>query len=139
MDVRVTPISISRLAPTVKGKSSTSAAYQQNRLSSLNTGRNIGPDGTKQNVLITRSNRLNSPQTFSPAKRSSSINNLLLISRKGASKPRIFLNVTPNLNQSINQSPSISGNKKVLLYQQIERNNLLSNNSELVNRFNYKV
>lgn len=139
MDVRVTPLSISRLTPTTKNKPGTPTAYQQNRFSSFNTGHNLGKSGSKQSVLITRSNRLNQPQTFNSSKRLATNDNLLLISRKGTSKPRVFLKVTPGLTQNINQLPATPGNKKVLLYQQIERNNLLSNNSELVNRFNYKV
>ena len=37
------------------------------------------------------------------------------------------------------QSPAAADKKGVLLYQQIERNKLFSNQSELLNRFNYKV
>lgn len=133
MDVRVTPIP--RFVSGTNYKPGTPAGYQQNRLTSAASG----SSGIKHDVLITRTGQLNKPQTFNSSKRPGVDNNLLLISRKEPGKPRAFLNVTPNLNQSVNQTPAIAGNKKVMLYQQIERNNLLSNNSELVNRFNYKV
>jgi len=134
VDIRVTPIP--RFVSSTKYKPGSPAIYQQNQFSSLTSPRRTG--GTKQSVILT-SNRLDKPQTFNTGKQLGSEKNLLLISKKGASKPRVFLKVMPNLNQNISQTPAIPGNNKVMLYQQIERNKSLSNNSELVNRFNYKV
>ena len=135
MDVRVTPISISRFTTSKKCKPGTPSVYQQKRISPHNTGHTTALGDTNQNVLVTKRNRLDKPQTFNTSKRINSNNNLLLVSKKGASKPRVFLKVIPN----IHQSATVPAKKKVLLYQQIERNKLLENNSELVNRFNYKV
>ena len=62
---------------------------------------------------------------------------------------RLFLSITPkkNLNnilvlskKSITLQPIVAPDKKgVSLYQQVERNKLFSNGTELINRFHFKV
>ena len=133
MDVRVTPTP--RFISSTKCKPGTPAIYQQNRFSTFNPGPNIRQGGSKQNLQITRTGRLNNPEIASPTKRAGPGNNLLLITKKSTSKPGLLVKIAPN----INTAPAMAGNKKVMLYQQIERNKELSNNAELVNRFNYKV
>lgn len=141
MDVRITPIS--RLTPLSKSSPNINSVHNRNRFSSLNIS---GPSGTNRsgpnssspnrNSFIAKKIQLDKLQYRIPAKslRSNS-NNLLLISKKNTNSPQLSLKITPN----INQTPNVPGEKKVLLYQQIERNKLFSNNSELVNRFNYKA
>lgn len=130
VDVRITPIS--QLVPLSKYNSNISSVNNRDRFSSLNLS---GRSGSNRNLLIGRNTRLDKSQYLKPPKSIQSNNNLLLISRKSTSKPKLALMVTPN----INQIPNATGKKKVLLYQQIEGNKLFSNNSELANRFNYKV
>ena len=156
MDVRITPIS--RLIPLSKSSPNINSVHNRNRFSSLNIS---GPSGTNRNSsnhsssnrsssnisglnssspnrtsFVAKKIRLDKPQYLIPAKSlRSNTNNLLLISKKNTNSPQLSLKITPN----INQTPNVSGEKKVLLYQQIERNKLFSNNSELVNRFNFKA
>lgn len=70
-------------------------------------------------------------------KKSQSINNnnLLVLSNKKSTKPQFSIKITSN----IIQPAAVADKKGVLLYQQVERNKLFLNQSELVNRFNYKV
>lgn len=50
-------------------------------------------------------------------------------------KPKLSIKITSNLIQPQTQADR----KGVLLYQQVERNKIFSNNSELINRFQFKV
>jgi len=71
------------------------------------------------------------------AKKTRSINNnsILILSKKNTSKPQFSIRIT----SSTIQPAAVADKNGVLLYQQIERNKLFSNQSELVNRFNYRV
>lgn len=71
------------------------------------------------------------------AKKTRSINNnsILVLSKKNISKPQFSIRTT----SSVIQPATVADKKGVLLYQQVERNKLFSNQSELVNRFNYRV
>ena len=82
----------------------------------------------------------NNYSSFSATKPRAKKSILVLTSNKNnltsIKKPRLTLRLTSNLNQPIRPSADKKG---VLLYQQIERDNLFLNKSELVNRFNFKV
>lgn len=151
MDVRITPIS--RLVPLSKSSPNINSVHNRNRFSSLNISglsnlnrsssnhsasnhSGLNSSGPNRTRFIAKKIQLDKPQYLIPAKSLRlNTNNLLLISKKNTNSPQLSLKITPN----INQTPNVSGEKKVLLYQQIERNKLFSNNSELVNRFNYKA
>ena len=136
MDVRITPYS--RLVPLSKYHPKTNSVYSRNHPSSLNTSNN---DSSNRILLLKSKTRLDRPHYLNPPKNiRSNNNNLLLITRKN-SKPQFSLNMSPNMIQPANsvQTSSVAGNKKVLLYQQIERNKLSLGGAELINRFNYRV
>ena len=131
VDVRITPIL--RLVPLSKSSPNINSVHNRNRFSSLNISNRSSPN---RNNFIAKKIQLDKPQYLIPAKSLRlNTNNLLLISKKNTNSPQLSLKITPN----INQTPNVPGEKKVLLYQQIERDKLFSNNSELVNRFNYKA
>lgn len=130
MDVRITPYS--NLVQLSNSRSKTSSVYSRNHSSSYNTPNS---DSSNRILLLKNNTRLDKPHYLKPAKSiRSNNNNLLLITRKN-SNPQFSLNMSPNMIQP----PSVAGNKKVLLYQQIERNKLSSDGAELINRFNYRV
>ena len=131
MDVRITPIL--RLVPLSKSSPNINSVHNRNRFSSLNISNRSSPN---RNNFIAKKIQLDKPQYLIPAKSLRlNTNNLLLISKKNTNSPQLSLKITPN----INQTPNVPGEKKVLLYQQIERDKLFSTNSELVNRFNFKA
>jgi len=97
------------------------------RITSLPT-QNIRP-GIKRDSKLSGFNHLNKPSLNTPqfiAKqntKSNDLNNVVLIKR-------ITVELKPL---------GITDNKGVVLYQQVERNNVFSNKVELVNRFHHKV
>ena len=131
VDVRITPYS--NLVPLSKYSPKTSSVYNRNRSESLNI--------SNRAILLRNKTRLDQPQYLKPAKSLHSNNNNLLLITKKNTKPQFSLKITPNIVQPTNkiQTSSVADAKRVLLYQQIERNKLSSNGAELINRFNYKV
>ena len=73
--------------------------------------------------------------------RSTNSDGFLILSKKNIKKPQLSLRTASNIEESahITQQRGVADKKGVLLYQQIERNKLISNKPELVNRFNFKV
>ena len=134
MDVRITPYS--NLVQLSNSRSKTSSVYNHNRPSSLNTSNS---DSSNRTLLLRSKTRLDKPHDLKPAKSIRSNNNNLLLITKKNTKPQFSLKMSPNISSNMIQPPSVAGNKRVLLYQQIERNKLSSDGVELINRFNYRV
>jgi len=138
VDIRITPIS--SLSPLTKSNSITSRGSNRNSFSTLNLSNR---DTSVRNQLLHHKTQQDKSHYLLPAKnlRSSNNNSLLLLSKKNSHTPQYSVKTTSNMIQppSVAGTSSVADKKNVLLYQQIERNKLFSNNSELVNRFNYKV
>ena len=81
------------------------------------TKTSVKPRTANKNLLVTPKVKLNQP----------SIN-----------KSRFSLELTSNTIQPM-EIRTLNNKKGILLYQNIERDNLFSNNVELVNRFHYKI
>lgn len=149
MNVRIPPYS--SLIPLNKSGSNTSPVYNRNRFATSNT---INQDVSSRSIVHQDRTQFKKPQYLIPAKNvhsNSNNNRLLLISKKNTNNPQFSLKITPNMNQPTNrfqasgfqtskfQTSSLADDKRVLLYQQIERNKLSSNGAELINRFNYRI
>lgn len=157
MDVRITPYS--SLIPLSKARSNTSPVYNRNRFSSTNavsrgvsnsgvSSLGISSSGVPRSDTSSRSifqqdrTHLEKPKYLLPTKGLRSNNNsLLLISKKDTSNPKLTIKITPNMMQPTNKfrTEGLADDRRVLLYQQVERNKFSSNRAELINRFNYKV
>ena len=120
MDVRITPYSskssYSALVSPRKNSAKTSYFYSGDR-PQFERSKSTSP----------------SIQTKKPGAIDS--NSILILSKRKSDNPNFSIKIT----SSMIQPPTVADKKGVLLYQQIERNKLFSNQSELVNRFNYKV
>ena len=117
MDVRVTPFSTN----------SSYSALVSPRKSSANTRYFYNSDRSQFERSI--------PSIQS--KKSSSINNnnIPILPKRSSNNPNFSIKIS----SSMIQPSAVADKKGVLLYQQIERDKLFTNQSELVNRFNYKV
>ena len=156
MDVRITPYS--NLIPLSKPRSNTSPVYNRNRFASSNAvSRGVSnsdissssvpsSDTSSRSIFQQDRIRLEKPKYLLPAKGLRSNNNsLLLISKKDTNNPKFSIKITPNMVPPTNKfrtpglADSLADDRRVLLYQQVERNKFSSNGAELINRFNYKV
>ena len=120
MDVRITPYSTQSSYSTllVPRKNSVKTNYSYNRDHSQ-------LERLKPNISSLQSKKA----------RSINNNSILVLSKRNSNKPKFSIRITSDMIQP----PAAADKKGVLLYQQIERNKLFSNQSEVVNRFNYKV
>jgi len=119
VDVRITPYSTSTYSTRVAPKKTST------KISSFYSRESTQFDKLKRTSPTIQNKKL----------RSINNNSLLVLSKKNTSKPQFSIRITSSMIQ-----PAATADKKgVLLYQQIERNKLFSNQSELVNRFNYRV
>jgi len=138
VDIRITPIS--SFSPLTKSNSITNRDSNRNSFSTLNLSNR---DTSLRNQLLHDKTQPDKSHYLIPAKdlRSSNNQSLLLLSKKNTHTPQYSIKATSDMIQpaSMAGTSSVADKKNVLLYQQIERNKLFSNNSELVNRFNYKV
>lgn len=119
MDVRITPystLSNSTLVAPKKSSSKTNYLYSRDRTQFDKPKRTFPTIQTKK-------------------RRSINNNSLLVLSKKNSKQPQFSIKITSSFNQPL----AAADKKGVLLYQQVERNKLFSNQSELVNRFNYKI
>lgn len=151
MNVRITPYS--SLIPLSKPGSNTSPVHNRNRFTSSNTvSRGVSSSGVSSSDTSSRSTfqqdraRLEKPKYLLPAKGLRSNNNsLLLIAKKDTNNPQFSIKITPNVMQPTNKfrtpdlAEGLANDRRVLLYQQVERSKFSSNGAELINRFNYKV
>lgn len=136
MDVRITPFS--NFASLTKARGKNNSVNIRDQFNSLNRNkiqldrlRSDKPRTTKTQFAISK-------HTLSPvpAKKLRSANNGLLVLSNNKSNPsRLSIKIT----SSRIQPPAVAEKKGVLLYQQLERNKLFSNGTELINRFNFKV
>lgn len=119
MDARITPFSY--LVSPNKSCTHTNAIYR------------------RQKAPLVKST-YSAPATAIKKPRSTNSDNLLILSKKNI-KPQLSLRTTSNIDQTahIAQQRGVADKKGILLYQQTERNKLLPNNSELVNRFYFKT
>ncbi len=125
MNVRITPFS--NLATQVKTCVKTKPVYNRNRFASLNTlhrGR-TNLDKSKHAIASIATKKISSANK----------NNLLILSNNNIHKPRLPVKISSNMVQPA----TVTSKKRVLLYQQIERNKIFSNGAELINRFHFKV
>ena len=151
MSLKIT--TYSSLVPHTKSRSSSNPVYNQNHflLSSVDsrgkTNSAVATSDTSSRNLFQRDRTgFENAKYISDTKQLRSNNNSpLLISIKDSSRPQTSIKTTPNMVLSTNKfqipglADALSGERKVLLYQQIERNKFSSNGAELMNRFNYKI
>lgn len=147
MDVRITPYS--NLIPLSKTRSnSVSRGVSSLGVSGSGVSRSSisSSDTSSRSIFQQDRIRLEKPKYLLPAKGLRSNNNsLLLISKKDTNNPKFSIKITPNMVQSTNKfrtpglANGLADDRRVLLYQQVERNKFSSNGAELINRFNYKV
>lgn len=114
MEIRITPFSF--LASPGSSKTKTNAIFNRNK-TPLDK-----PSYSNHSIRTKKTGSTNAKH-------------FLILPKKNVNK----LPVPPGISLSIPQQDSISDKKGILLYQQVERNKLFSNQSELVNRFHFKA
>lgn len=137
MEVRITPYST--LIPLSKPNTKISALNERTRFSSPNISDRVPPS---RNTFQQDRTRVDKPQYLQPTKSlRANDNNLLLISKKYTNKPQFSVSTKSHIIQPISsyENTGMANNRKVMLYQQIERDKFTSGGIELINRFNYKV
>lgn len=136
MDVRITPLS--NFTSRLNASSKNNEVNNRNQFNALNRHKveldKLASD--KPRALRTSPAISKHTLSFIPAKNTRATNgNLLVFTNNNGNPTRFSIKMTSN---GI-QPAAVAEKKGVLLYQQLERNKLFNNGSELVNRFNYKV
>lgn len=136
MDVRITPLSnFSSLTKTSRKNTPVNIRDQFN---SLNRNK-IQLDKLRSNKLRTAKTQFaisKPPLSSVPEKKLRSANGSLLVLSNNKNSPG---RISIKIRSARIQPPAVAEKKGVLLYQQLERNKLFANGTELINRFNFKA
>lgn len=136
MDVRITPLS--NFSSPTKASGKNNAVNIRDQFNSLNRNKLEFDKLHNDKPGTVRTSPALSKHTFSfiPAKKPRASNdNLLVLSKNKLNPNRLSIKIT----SSRIQPAAVAEKKGVLLYQQLERNKLFSNGTELINRFNFKA